>query len=74
MEQELNESAGDASLDNSLNLFVGTIRKVRNRPASVDKDLIIERVDELRENRQSGGNLNIRLASGLIQQRVSLQS
>lgn len=74
MEQELNESAGDASLDNSLNLFVGTIRKVRNRPASVDKDLIIERVNELRENRQSGRNLNIWLASGDIQQRISLQS
>lgn len=42
VEQKLNESAGDASLDNSLNLLVGTIRKVRDGPARIDQDLVVE--------------------------------
>lgn len=55
--EELNKTPGNASLDNRLDLVVGSIREVGDGPASVNKNLIVERVDELGENWQSRGDL-----------------
>lgn len=57
MQEELNKSARNARLDNGLNLIVGAVRKVRNGPASIDQDLVIERVNKLRKDRQGRSNL-----------------
>ena len=51
--QELYKTAGDASLDNSLDLVVGAIRKVGDGPASVDEDFVVEGVDKLGEDGES---------------------
>ena len=55
--QKLNKTPGNASFNNGLDLVIRTIREVRNSPAGVDEDLVVERVDELGENRQGGSNL-----------------
>jgi len=93
--QEVHESSADTTLDNSLDLVVGSVRKVlgkeetrqkiegeldwkegrrrderrrdeahRDGPASVDEDLVVERVDELGENGQSGRDLERKRTQG----------
>lgn len=57
VEEELDESAGDTSFNNSLDLLVRAVRQVRDGPAGVDEDFVVERVDELGENGQRRGNL-----------------
>jgi len=54
--QQLDEAAGDAGLDNSLDLIVGTVRKIADRPG-VNKNLIIEGVDKLGEDREGRRDL-----------------
>jgi len=54
--EKLNQSARNASLNNGLNLVVGSIGEVRDGPAGIDKDLVIKGVDELGQDRKSGGN------------------
>jgi hypothetical protein len=62
--EKLHQSARDASLDHCLDLIVGTIRKVGDSPASVNQNLVVKRVDKLRQDRESGGNSSpIRLRS-----------
>lgn len=57
VEEELDKSTRNASLDNCLNLLVRSIREVGDGPACIDEDLVIQRVDQLGENGESGGNL-----------------
>lgn len=57
MHEELHQSAGDTSFDHGLYLIVGTIRKVRDSPAGINQNLVVKRVDKLRQNGKSGGNL-----------------
>ena len=65
--KEFHQSAGDASLDDSLDLVVGTVREVRDSPAGINQNLIIKRVDKLGQNRKSGGNLT-RVSVGSLMQ------
>ena len=53
MHEEVHETSTDSGLDDSLNLIVRTVGEVGDRPASVDEDLIVERVNELGENGES---------------------
>jgi hypothetical protein len=55
--QELYKTARDAGLDDSLDLVVGAIGEVRDSPAGVDQDFVVERVDKLGEDRKSGLDL-----------------
>lgn len=48
--EQLYKTAGDASLNDGLNLVVGAIREVRDGPAGVDEDFVVERVYELGEH------------------------
>jgi hypothetical protein len=57
MHEEVNEAADNARLDDSLNLVGGPVRKVGDGPAGVNKDLVVEGVDELRENGEGGRDL-----------------
>ena len=57
MHEQLNETTGDISLNDGLDLVVGTIREIRDGPAGIDEDLVVERVDELGEDGESRGNL-----------------
>lgn len=41
MEEKLNQSAGNTSFDNGLNLLVGAVGKVRNGPAGIDENFVI---------------------------------
>lgn len=50
--KQLDKPSGNTGLDNSLDLIVGAIRKVRNSPACIDQNLVIERVNKLGENRE----------------------
>lgn len=58
MQKKLNKSARDTGLDNGLNLIVGTVGKVRNGPACIDQDFIVEGVNKLRKDRKGRGNLS----------------
>lgn len=55
--EELHQSATDTRLNDGLDLVVGSIGKVGDRPACIDQDLVVQRVDELGENSQSRGDL-----------------
>jgi hypothetical protein len=54
--EELHQATRNAGLNDSLDLVVGAIGKVRDSPAGVDQDLVIEHVNELGKDGQSGGN------------------
>lgn len=55
--EELHKTAGDASLNDGLDLVIGTVGEIRDSPARVDQDLVIQRIDQLGENWKGGGNL-----------------
>src|SRR4051812_41368868 len=57
MHQQLDKSAGNASLNDCLDLVIGTVGQVRDGPAGIDEDLIIKGVDELSKYGQSRSNL-----------------
>ena len=57
MHQEVHKTPADTGFNNSLDLIVGTVREVGNRPAGVDEDLVIEGVDQLGEDSESRGDL-----------------
>jgi hypothetical protein len=57
--QQLDKTAGYASLDDGLNLVVGAVGEVRDGPAGVNEDLVVERVDELGEDGQGGLDLQV---------------
>lgn len=42
VQQKLHKSARNAGLDDGLNLLIRSIRKVRDGPASIDEDLVVE--------------------------------
>ena len=63
MHEQLDKTTGNAGLDDCLNLVVGAVREIRNRPTSVDEDLVVKGVDELGKNRKSGEDLNIEQSS-----------
>ena len=48
--EQLYKTAGDASLNDGLDLVVGAIGKVGDGPAGVDEDFVVERVYELGEH------------------------
>ncbi|KUI56758.1 hypothetical protein VP1G_10880 [Cytospora mali] len=52
MHEQLHQAAGDAGLDNGLDLVVGAIGKVRDRPAGIDQDFVVQGVNELRQHRK----------------------
>jgi hypothetical protein len=54
--QEVNKTTADARLNDSLDLVVGAVRKVRDGPARINEDLVVKRVDELGEDGESGGD------------------
>lgn len=51
MHKQFYKAAGDASLNNGLNLVVGSVRKVRDGPAGIDQDFVVEGVDQFGQNR-----------------------
>ena len=55
--EQLYEAAWNASLDNGLDLVVGAVGEVRDGPARIDEDLVVERVHELSEDGQRGLDL-----------------
>jgi hypothetical protein len=57
--QELDETTRDTGLDDGLDLIVGSVGKVRDGPAGIDEDLIVERVYELSQNGKSGKDLYV---------------
>ncbi len=52
--EQLHQAAGDTSFDDCLNLFVGTIGEIRDGPAGIDEDFVVERVDEFSKDREGG--------------------
>lgn len=58
MHEQLHQTARNASFDDGLNLVVGTVREIRDGPAGIDQNLIVERVDKLGKDGKSGGNLS----------------
>jgi hypothetical protein len=50
--QQLHETAGDAGFDDGLDLIVRAVGEVRDGPASIDQDLVVEGENELSQNRQ----------------------
>ena len=63
MHKQLNKAARDAGFDDGLDLVVRSIGEVGDSPAGIDQDLIVERVDKLRQDRQSGQDLLDMLAA-----------
>jgi hypothetical protein len=62
--KELHQATGDTGLNNGLDLVVGTIRQVRDSPASIDQDLVVQHVDKLGKDGKSRGNgVPVRLGS-----------
>ena len=57
MHQKFDEATGDASLDDCLDLVVGAIREVRNCPACIDENFVVERIYELSKHRECGSDL-----------------
>lgn len=55
--QQLNEATWNASLNNSLDFVVGTIRKVGDCPAGIDQNFVIEGVNQLGQDGKSRCNL-----------------
>ena len=58
MHQELDKTARNTVLDNSLNFVVRAIGEIRDGPAGVDEDLIVEGEDELGKYWQSWSDLS----------------
>ena len=56
--EEVNETPADTRLDDGLDLVVRTIREVRDRPASVNKDFVVKRVDQLGQDGESWRDLH----------------
>ena len=55
--EEVNQTPADTGFNDSLNLIVRTVREVRNCPARVDEDLVVERVDQFGQNGESRRDL-----------------
>jgi hypothetical protein len=52
--EQVHQAAAYARLDNCLDLVVGAVGKVRDSPASINQNLVIERVDELGQDGEGG--------------------
>jgi hypothetical protein len=46
--EEFDQAARNASLDDSLNLIIGTVREVGDGPAGIDQNFVVERINQLR--------------------------
>jgi hypothetical protein len=57
VQKKFDKSARDTGLNNGLNLIVGTVGQIRNGPAGIDQDLVIERVNKLGKDRKGRSNL-----------------
>ena len=57
MHEEFDETTRNTGLNDGLNFVIGPIGEVRDGPASVDEDFIIERVDKLGKNGESRRDL-----------------
>jgi hypothetical protein len=66
MHKEFGKAAGNAGLNHGLDLVVGAIGKVGDGPAGIDQDLVVERVDEFRQNTESRGNLILALVAVIL--------
>jgi hypothetical protein len=55
--QQIDESPADTALNDRLDLVVRPVREVADRPARIDEDLVVERVDELGKNGESRSDL-----------------
>lgn len=54
MGEQLYQTAGNTSFDDCLNLFVGAIGEIRDSPAGINEDFVVERVDEFSKDREGG--------------------
>ena len=70
MHEEIHESPANTGLDDSLDLVVGAVREVRDGPARVNQNLIVERVNELRENGEGRRDLDTWLVEVLTHTRT----
>lgn len=52
--QKVDQSPANAAFDDCLNLVVCSVRQVGDGPTSIDQDFVVERVDQLGEDGQSG--------------------
>lgn len=57
MHQKVNKTPANARFDDSLNFVVGSIGEVRDRPAGINEDLVVKRVDQLGQDSESRGDL-----------------
>lgn len=55
--EKVNETPADTGFDDGLDLVVGPVREIGNGPASIDENLVIDRVDKLGEDVQCRCNL-----------------
>ena len=61
-QEELHQAPADARLDDLLDLVVGAVRQVRQRPARVCQDLLVIGVDQPRQR----GQRQLRLQRGQL--------
>ena len=66
MQKQVNESSAHTRLDDRLDFVVGSVREVRNSPAGVNENLVVERIDELRENCESRRDLKYNLSTPFL--------
>ena len=57
MHEQLYKATGNTRFNDSLDFVIGTIRKIGNGPASINQNLVIQRVDKLGQDWQSRENL-----------------
>jgi hypothetical protein len=57
MHEKLDETTRNTGLNDRLNFVIGSIREVRDGPAGVDEDFIVQRVDKLGKNGESRRDL-----------------
>jgi hypothetical protein len=58
MHEKLDETARNTGLNDRLNFVIGSIGEVRDGPAGVDEDFIVQRVDKLGKNGESRRDLD----------------
>lgn len=57
MHEQLDKATRDTGFDDSLDLIVRAIGEVGNSPTRINQDFIVQGVDELRQDRESGQDL-----------------
>ena len=68
--EQVHKSSAYTTLNDSLNLVVGSIGKVTDSPTSIDQDLIVERVNELGKHGECRSDLVVSCVNMLKVQRT----